>query len=94
MYRCIAAFLILAVSMPLDAASADAKAAVTPAPKRITVQKPAAKKAEQQQAKASTQAAQSGEIQTMVREQSAVIEPDSAFTAPEGALYTTSDECG
>ena len=86
MYRSLAAFLVL-VSLPMVSASdVQAKAAITA--KKPVLTKPVAKKQE-----VVPTAAQN--VKTVVREQSAVIIHDQGnFNAPEGALYTTSDECG
>jgi hypothetical protein len=85
MYRSIAAFLTL-VSVPFFL-GAEATAKNAPSIKRaptIKIVKPI--KAEAQE---------SATIKTEVRTQSAVIVNDNAdFVAPEGALYTTSDDCG
>lgn len=89
MYRFLGAFLaLLTVSLAM---APDAAAKGTPAIKRapaVDLKKPAAIKKHD----ASTQAQ---EVKPIVREQSAVLLPEEAleFAAPEGALYTTSDEC-
>lgn len=44
------------------------------------------------EAKASEPKQQSAESVTEIREQSSVLAPETEITAPEGALYTTSDE--
>jgi hypothetical protein len=88
MYRFLGAFLALltvSFTMAPDAA-AKATATVKSAPK-VQLQKQAAPKKTEA-------AAQAQEIKTIIREQSAVIVQDGEeFAVPEGALYTTSDEC-
>jgi hypothetical protein len=86
MYRSLAAFLTL-VSVPFFLGT-EATAKNAPSIKRapvIKIVKPL--KAEKAQ--------ESATIKTEVRTQSAVIMNDNnTFSAPEGALYTTSDDCG
>lgn len=90
MYRCLVAFLVL-VSVPFVSTGAFAKGTIAPAAavkRTVTTSKSTVRRPE---TKNSTQASN---IQTSVRTQSAVIENDASFISPEGALYTTSDECG
>lgn len=86
MYRSLAAFLTL-VSVPFFLGT-EATAKNAPSIKRapaIKIVKPL--KVENAQ--------ESATIKTQVRTQSAVIVNDnSSFAAPEGALYTSSDDCG
>lgn len=89
MYRCLGAFLTLVSLSFVTASVAEAKPA--PAVKqRPALVRPVIKQVDK---KAET-SAKADTIKTMVREQSAVVVDESSFTAPEGALYTTSDECG
>jgi hypothetical protein len=93
MYRFLAAFLVL-VSVPFGmgtAATAKSTALSVKRPamlKQIATPK-VAKKADSGQA-----SAQADNIKTVVRESAVVVQQETDFTAPEGALYTTSDECG
>jgi hypothetical protein len=94
MYRFLAAFLVLVSVLFAPSTAATAKSSELsfkrPAQLKTIATPKVSKKAEATQTSAQAQSEK-----TVVREQSAVVVEEKAdFTAPEGALYTTSDECG
>jgi hypothetical protein len=94
MYRFLAAFLVL-TTLPF-ALGSEATAKTELSLKRPTVLKSfTAPKTTPKKAEAGQASAQAENVKTIVREEAAVVvDEKSDFTAPEGALYTTSDECG
>ncbi len=89
MYRCFSAYLVL-VFIALGLAPANAKSAlITPAAiKKLPAS--AAPFSGREVAPTYAVPQQTGDV---VRTQSIIVPPKSHFSAPEGALYTTSDEC-
>lgn len=91
MDRFFAAFLFLLSMLFLPGTEATAKATVSI--KRPALVKPIAAPKAPKKAEAGETSAQA-RVKSIVREESALVVEDADFTAPEGALYTSSDECG
>lgn len=91
MDRFFAAFLFLASVLFLPDTEAAAKATVTV--KRPALVKPIATPKAPKKTETGETSAQA-RVKTIMREESALVVEDADFTAPEGALYTSSDECG